>query len=139
MHHGKVERTKVLVEREVGEIVVNIEEESVLEILRRLCVRHPVQLVYIERTIRSTRSIIKRADISLGNHEALTLNDFDRLAQSVTTAWRLIALGVVASARLLQRTSYGAVATGTVGSRSLDWAAMLQRRARVVVLIVIHA
>ena len=42
MHHSKVERTEVLVEREVGQIVVDVEEESVLKILWRLCVAYPV-------------------------------------------------------------------------------------------------
>ena len=46
MDHGKVERTKVLVEGEVGQVVVNVKEESVLEVLRRLGVGNPVQLVY---------------------------------------------------------------------------------------------
>jgi len=46
MHHSKVERTEVLVEREVGQIVVDVEEECVLEVLRRLGIRNEVKLVY---------------------------------------------------------------------------------------------
>jgi hypothetical protein len=43
--HGEVERAKVFVEGEVGEVVVNVEKESVLEILWCLSVRNPVEFV----------------------------------------------------------------------------------------------
>jgi len=42
---GQIKRTEVLVERHVGQIVVNVKEEGVLNVLRGLLVRHPVQLV----------------------------------------------------------------------------------------------
>lgn len=44
--HGEVERTEVLVEREVHQVVVDVEEEGALEVLRRPVVADPVQLVY---------------------------------------------------------------------------------------------
>jgi len=45
VHHGEVQRTEVLVEREVGEVVVDVEEEGVLEVLRRLSIADPVEFV----------------------------------------------------------------------------------------------
>lgn len=56
MNAGQIKRTEVLVERHVGQIlkrvksrlksyVVNVKEEGVLNVLRGLLVRHPVQLV----------------------------------------------------------------------------------------------
>ena len=44
--HGEVERTEILIEREVRQIVVNIEEERVFVVLRRVRTGHPVQFVY---------------------------------------------------------------------------------------------
>ena len=46
MDHGKVKRTEVLIEWEVGQIIIDVEEEGVLEVLRRLGIRNPVELVY---------------------------------------------------------------------------------------------
>ena len=46
MHHGQVQWTKIFVEREVRQIVVNIEEEGVLVVLRRAGTGDPVKLVY---------------------------------------------------------------------------------------------
>lgn len=46
MDHGEVERTEIFIEREVGQVVVNVKEESILEVLRRLGVRNPEQLIY---------------------------------------------------------------------------------------------
>lgn len=43
--HCQVEWTKVPVEGEIGEVVVDVEEEGVLEVLWRLGVRDPVKLV----------------------------------------------------------------------------------------------
>lgn len=43
--HGQVEGAEVAVEWEVGEVVVDIEEEGVLEVLWGLCITHPVQLI----------------------------------------------------------------------------------------------
>ena len=43
--HGEVEGTEVLVEWEVGEVVVDVEEEGVLEVLRRLFIADPVEFV----------------------------------------------------------------------------------------------
>ena len=45
MNHRQIEWSKVLVEREVRKVVVDIEEERVLVVLRWLRVGHPVQLV----------------------------------------------------------------------------------------------
>lgn len=45
MDHGEVERAEVLVEREISKIVVNVEEESIFEVLRRLSIRDPVKFV----------------------------------------------------------------------------------------------
>ena len=45
MNHCQIQGAEVLVEWEVGQIVVNIEEESVLVVLRRLRVTNPVQFI----------------------------------------------------------------------------------------------
>jgi hypothetical protein len=45
VHHGKIKGSKIFVEWEVSEILINIEEESVLVILRRLGIRNPVQFI----------------------------------------------------------------------------------------------
>lgn len=44
--HRQVQRTKVLVEREVGQVIVDVEEERILVVLRWFGVRDPVQFVY---------------------------------------------------------------------------------------------
>ena len=49
MDHSEVERPKIFIKGEIGEVVVNIEEEGVLVVLRGLAVRHPVELVYIKK------------------------------------------------------------------------------------------
>ena len=49
MDHGQIERPKVLVEREVSEIVIDVEEEGVLEVLWWSQVTNPIELVYIIR------------------------------------------------------------------------------------------
>lgn len=41
MDHSKVERSKVLVEWEVSQIIVDIEEKGILEILWRLGITYP--------------------------------------------------------------------------------------------------
>lgn len=38
MNHGQVERSKILIKWEIGQIIVNIEEESILEVLWWFCV-----------------------------------------------------------------------------------------------------
>ena len=43
--HGQIERPKVLVEWEVGEIVIDIEEECVLEVLWWSQVTNPIEFV----------------------------------------------------------------------------------------------
>ena len=45
VHHGEIQRSKVFVEREISEISINVEEKCVFEVLRRLHIRYPVQLV----------------------------------------------------------------------------------------------
>ena len=42
---GEVQGTKVLIERVVSELIVDVKEESVLYVLRGLRVGNPVQLV----------------------------------------------------------------------------------------------
>jgi len=41
MDHSKVERSKVFVEWEVSQIIVDVEEKGILEILWRLCITNP--------------------------------------------------------------------------------------------------
>lgn len=48
VNHSKVERSEVLVEWEVSQIVVDIEEECVLEILWRSEVTNPIELICIK-------------------------------------------------------------------------------------------
>ena len=45
MDHGQVERPKVLVEWEVSEVVIDVEEESVFEVLWWSLVTHPIEFV----------------------------------------------------------------------------------------------
>ena len=45
MDHGQIERSKVLVEWEVSQVVINIEEAGILVVLWGLGVTHPVQFV----------------------------------------------------------------------------------------------
>ena len=97
MDHCKVERAEVLVEREVGQVVVDIEEESVLEVLRRLGIRNPVQLIY--NGVKDIGQIL----VDRANYDSLTLNNFDWFAEDLVPVWWLVALVIVTSARLLQR------------------------------------
>jgi hypothetical protein len=46
MHIGQVQWTEVLVERVISKLVVDVEEERILNVLRWLCVRNPVEFVY---------------------------------------------------------------------------------------------
>ena len=46
MDHGQIEWTEIFVEREVRQVIVNIEEERVLVVLRWLGARDPVELIY---------------------------------------------------------------------------------------------
>ena len=46
MHHRQNQRSKILVEGEIRQVVVDVEEESILIILRWLCVRNPKQFIY---------------------------------------------------------------------------------------------
>ena len=43
--HSEIQRSKVLVEGEVSQIVIDIEEECILEVLWWFDVRNPVKLV----------------------------------------------------------------------------------------------
>lgn len=45
VHHRKIKGTKIFIEGEVRQIVVNVEEEGVLVVLGRLQVGHPIQLI----------------------------------------------------------------------------------------------
>jgi hypothetical protein len=45
MDHGKIQRPKILVERKVIEVLVDIEEERILVILRWLDITNPEKLV----------------------------------------------------------------------------------------------
>ena len=51
MDHCQIEWTKVLVEWEISKIVVDVEKESIFEILWRLSVRNPIEFVYREKGI----------------------------------------------------------------------------------------
>lgn len=46
MDHGQVQGTEVFVEREISQIVVDIEEESILEVLWWFGIGNPVEFVY---------------------------------------------------------------------------------------------
>ena len=48
MHHRQIQRSKILVEWEIRQVVVDVEEESILVILRWLRVRNPKQFIYSE-------------------------------------------------------------------------------------------
>jgi hypothetical protein len=52
MDHCQVQGTEIFVEREVRQIIVDIEEECILVILRWLCARYPIQFVYKTDSIR---------------------------------------------------------------------------------------
>jgi hypothetical protein len=45
MDHREVERSEIFVEREVCQVVVDIEEERILVILRWLCARNPIEFI----------------------------------------------------------------------------------------------
>ena len=46
MNHGQIQRSEILVEWKIRQVVVDVEEESILIILRWLCVRNPKQFIY---------------------------------------------------------------------------------------------
>jgi len=48
MDHCQVQGTEIFVEREVRQIIVDIEEECILVILRWLCARYPIQFVFYD-------------------------------------------------------------------------------------------
>jgi len=45
VHHGQVERPEVLIKWHIDEVIVDVEEEGILVILRRLDVGNPEQAV----------------------------------------------------------------------------------------------
>jgi hypothetical protein len=45
MCHSQVEGSEILVERHVGEVVVNVEEEGIVNVSRGRCISYPVQFV----------------------------------------------------------------------------------------------
>lgn len=45
MNHREIEWTEVFIEWEVCQVIINIEEERVLVVLRWLCTRNPIQFV----------------------------------------------------------------------------------------------
>ena len=57
MNHRKIERPKVFVEREISEVVVDVEEKGVSVVLWRLTVSNPVQLVYRTKIDKKCSSI----------------------------------------------------------------------------------
>lgn len=59
VHHSKVERPEIFIEREVRQVVVNVEEKGVLVILRWVCSRHPVEFVLdnLDRTADDLGSV----------------------------------------------------------------------------------
>jgi len=57
VHHCEIERSKVFVEWEVSEIVVNVEEKGILEVLWWSKVTHPVKLILDNFNWSSYRSL----------------------------------------------------------------------------------
>ena len=49
VYHCQVQWPEILVERHIGQIVIDVEEESVFVVLWRLEVRDPVQFVYKQK------------------------------------------------------------------------------------------
>ena len=45
MNHCQIQRSKIFVEGEIGQVVVDVEEESILVILRWLGVGNPKQFI----------------------------------------------------------------------------------------------
>ena len=45
MHHCQVQRTEIFIEREIRQVIINIEEKSILVILGWFRVRNPIQFV----------------------------------------------------------------------------------------------
>ena len=45
MDHGQVQRPEILVEWEIGQIIIDIEEESILEVLWWFGIGNPVEFV----------------------------------------------------------------------------------------------
>ena len=62
MDHGKIERSKVLVEWEVRKVVVNVEEEGVVDVRRRLRIGDPVEFVYESMTEREVSKVARQRD-----------------------------------------------------------------------------
>ena len=56
VYHGQIKWSKVSIEREIGKVVINVEEEGVLEVLWRFRITDPVKLIYrmIEFLFRNT-------------------------------------------------------------------------------------
>ena len=59
MGHAKVKGTEVLVEWHVGKIVVNVEEESVVDVSGRGSIRNPVQFIYMKQIPCEKISLIR--------------------------------------------------------------------------------
>ena len=63
MDHRQVERPEIFIEGEVSQVIVNVEEEGVLVVLRWLRTGHPVELVYnIGQHIYSLRHKFQLSD-----------------------------------------------------------------------------
>lgn len=46
VNHRQIEGTKVPIERHVRQIIVNVEEEGILDVLRWLLIGNPVELIF---------------------------------------------------------------------------------------------
>lgn len=72
MYHREIEWTKVFIEWEVLQIIVNVEKESIFEILRRFNIRYPVKFIYNQNSLSK-----------LKNQILLTLNYFDWFSENL--------------------------------------------------------
>jgi len=46
MNHGQIQRSKIFVEWEISQVIVDVEEESILIILWWLSIGNPIQFFY---------------------------------------------------------------------------------------------
>ena len=53
--HGQVERPKVLVERHISQVVIDIEEERIFIVLWGLVVSDPIELIYRKLKVNNLR------------------------------------------------------------------------------------
>jgi len=90
VHHSQIERSEVLVKWEVCQIVVDIEKEGILEVLRRTCITHPVQFIlnnldWSAKNLGSTGWLIALVVLCTGACSWLLERTGDRTAISMTS------------------------------------------------------